>query len=293
MQRKNQARIAIAVFLIPGLLYYLVLVLIPISQAFVLSTYRWVSLRSRVFVGFDNYVSVFQNEIFWKSMRASAIFMLVTTTLQVVLGFAIGYFLYMQLRFYRFFKTVFFVPVVLNTVAVGFIWGYIYSPAFGLLKPFLEAIGQGQHYFPPLASPSTALLAVIIAHIWNTLGIQIMMFNAGFMNMPQDVMEMASIEGASGFRLIWHMVIPMAWEITKTVIVLQIIAGLRVFDLVFVMTNGGPNHATELLPLHMFATAFENFNIGNGSVVAVIIFVLCMGLTLGLRKVMARETLQY
>jgi raffinose/stachyose/melibiose transport system permease protein len=282
--------IAVAVFLIPGLLYYFLLVLSPVILGLGLSTFRWVSLERYVFVGIDNYLSVFRDSIFWKSMTNSFVFMLLTTVAQVVLGFCLGYFLYLQLRFYRVFKTVFFIPVVLNTVAVGFIFQYIYSPAFGLLKPLMEAFGLGQSYFPPLASPQTALLSVIVAHVWNTLGIQIMLFNAGFMNMPQDVIEMASIEGATGFKMLIHMIIPLSWEITKTVIILQIIAGLRAF---FVMTTGGPNHATELLPLHMFVQAFENFNIGNGGAVAVIIFILTMGLTMGLRRLMRRDVIQF
>ncbi len=144
----------------------------------------------------------------------------------------------------------------------------------------MEALGLGKYYVPPLAQPSTALLAVIVAHIWQAFGIQIMLFNAGFMNMPPEIIEMASIDGASGIKMVWHMIIPLSWEICKTVIILQIIGALRAFDLVYVMTGGGPHHATELLPLNMFVYAFENFNFGNGSVVAVIIFVLCMGFTL-------------
>lgn len=293
MPNNRSRNIAVAVFLVPGLLYYTLLVLSPVAQGLILSFFRWVSLERRVFVGIDNYLSVFRDRIFWRSVQASLIFMAVTTLIQVIFGFLLGYFLYLQFRFYRTFKTIFFIPVVLNTVAVGFIWGYIYSPAFGLLKPAMEALGLGRYYLPPLAHSSTALMAVIIAHVWHSLGIQIMLFYSGFMNMPQDVIEMASIDGASGFKMIRYMIIPLAWEISKTVIILQIIGALRVFDLVFVMTGGGPNHSTELLPLNMFVYAFENFNFGNGSVVAVIIFALCMGFTLGLRRVMRRDVLQY
>ncbi len=293
MINKTSRNIAIAVFLIPGFLYYLFLVLSPVVQGLILSMYRWVSLERRVFVGFDNYLSVFRDRIFWQSVRASIVFMVITTVFQVVFGFLLGYILYLQPRFERTFKTIFFVPVVLNTVAVGFIWGYIYSPAFGLLKPAMEALGLGKYYIPPLAQPSTALIAVIIAHVWQSFGIQIMLFNAGFMNMPPEVIEMASIDGAAGFKMVRYMIIPLSWEICKTVIILQVIGALRAFDLVYVMTGGGPNHSTELLPLNMFVYAFENFNFGNGSVVAAIIFVLCMGFTLGLKRMMRGEVLQY
>ncbi|WP_319417127.1 sugar ABC transporter permease [Marispirochaeta aestuarii] len=286
-------RRTILFFLLPGMLVYCGLVLYPLMQGFILSTQRWVTLTRRVYVGLENYVSLIHNSIFWTSMEKSAVFVVGTTVLQLVLGFLLGYLLYHQLKGYRIFKTLFFVPVILMTVAVGFIWDYIYSPAFGLLKPFMEFIGMGDRYFPPLADPDVAILFVILAHSWRQVGIQIMLFYAGFMNIPQDVIEMATIEGASGFKMIWYMILPLSWEVSKMVVVLQITAALRAFDLVYVMTKGGPNHSTEVLPMHMFVHAFENFNIGLGSAVAVIIFILSMTLTLILRRVMQRETLQY
>jgi raffinose/stachyose/melibiose transport system permease protein len=290
---RKRKYITIALFLIPGCLFYGFLVLNPIVQSFILATFRWVTLRKRVFVGFDNVVTVFRDRFFWKSMFNTLKFMAGTTVLQVSIGFTLGYFLYLQMWGYRFFKTVFFIPVVLATVAVGFVWGYIYSPAFGLLKPAMEFLGLGRLYKPPLAEPGWALFAVILAHTWHFMGIQIMMFTAGFMNMPQDVLEMAQIDGASGWRMLYYMILPLAWEITKTIIILQIIGSLRAFDLIFVMTMGGPNHATEVLTLNMFVRAFENFRIGLGAVVAVVIFLLAMSLTLILRKIMGREVLQY
>ncbi|WP_319562135.1 sugar ABC transporter permease [Marispirochaeta sp.] len=286
-------RRTIILFLLPGLLVYFGLVLYPLLQGFILSTQRWVTLTRRVYVGIENYTSLMRNSIFWTSMEKSAVFVIGTTVLQLVLGFLLGYLLYKQLKGYRIFKTLFFVPVILMTVAVGFIWDYIYSPAFGLLKPFMEFIGMGDRYFPPLADPNVAIWFVVLAHSWRQVGIQIMLFYAGFMNIPQDVIEMATIEGASGFKLIWYMIIPLSWEISKMVVVLQITAALRAFDLIYVMTKGGPNHSTEVLPMHMFVHAFENFNIGLGSAVAVIIFILSMTLTLILRRLMQRETLQY
>ena len=293
MNPKLRRGLAITLFLLPGGLIYLFLVLNPLVQAFILATYRWKTLSTRVYVGLENFVTVFSDNLFWMSMKNSFIFMAGTTVLQVAIGFSLGYFLYLQLKGYRFFKTVYFVPAVLATVAVGFVWGYIYSPAFGLLKPAMEFLGLGARYKSPLAEPGMALLALVIAQVWHFFGIQVMMFNAGFMNMPQDVIEMASIDGASGVKMIWHMVLPLAWEITKTVIILQIIGALRSFDLIFVMTGGGPNHATEVLPMHMFVHAFQNFNIGLGAVVAVVIFILAMGLTMSMRKLMQREALQY
>lgn len=291
---KNKKRIlAIFLFLLPGMLIYSLLVLYPLIDGFVLSTYKWTTITKKVFVGLENYQKVLTSRAFLKSLKVSLIFMAGTTVLQIGLGFTFGYMLYMQLRGYRVFKSIFFTPVVLMTVAVGFIFNYIFSPVVGLLEPVMELLGLGEHYFPPLASSAWALVIVILTHSWQFLGIQIMMFNTGFMNLPQEVIEMATIDGASGFKMIRYMIIPLTREITKTIIILQMIGSLRAFDVVFVMTGGGPNHATEVLSMHMFVQAFENFKIGFGSVVAVVIFIVCLGLTLISRKIMGQDELQY
>ena len=278
-------------FLVPGSLIYIYLVLYPIGQSVVLSTFKWDTLASSRFVGLDNYRSVFASQLFWKSMGNSLIFMVATTLLQVIFGFTLGYMVYLQMRGYRFYKVVFFVPTVLPSVAVGFIWNYIYSPGMGLLKPFMAAIGQAENYIPPLSSPALALIAVIIAQTWNSCGVQVILFNSGFMNMPHEVIESATIDGAGGMKMIYHMVIPLSWDIIKMVIILQTVGALRSFDLVYVMTGGGPNHSTELLPLHLFVNSFQNFNIGYGNVIAIIIFVMAMLLTMGMKKVMYKESI--
>ncbi len=279
----------ILLLLLPGMFLYLWLVLNPIVQSIFLSTFKWETLSTKHFVGLDNYVSVWKNKWFWLSLRNSLIFMVATTVFQVLIGFALGYFVYLQMRGYRLFKTFFFLPTILPSVAVGFIWDHIYSTTMGLFKPLVEAFGAVYHN--PLAASKTALVAVILAQVWASCGVQVIIFNSGFMHMPADVIESAMLDGCSGFKLIRHTVIPLSWDIIKMVIILQIVGALRAFDLVFIMTNGGPVHATEVLPLHLFVNAFMNFDLGYGNVVAVVIFVLAMSMTLIMRRVMYRESL--
>jgi raffinose/stachyose/melibiose transport system permease protein len=281
----------LTLLVIPGLVYYLVLLLYPLAQGIILSFYKWPTLTQKVFGGLSNYIDVFQNSLFWKSLKNSLIFMLSTTVLQVVLGYILGYLVYMQLRFHRFFKTVFFMPNVLTTVAVGFVWGYIFSPSIGILKPIMTFMGLGQYYISPLAEPRLALAAIIVSQVWNQVGIQIVLFNSGFMGLNEEVLESASIDGASGLKMHVTMIIPLSMPVLKTVIILQIVGSLRSFDLIWVMTMGGPNHATEVLPLHLFVNAFSYFKLGYGSVIGVIIFVLAIGITGLLRALMRQDTI--
>ena len=287
VKRKDIAILALLV--LPGLIYYLVLLLYPLVQGVILSFYSWPTLSTKVFSGFRNYTDVFSTPLFWKSLKNSLIFMFSTTVVQVVIGYIIGYIVYLQLRGHRFFKTVFFMPNVLTTVAVGFVWGYIFSPSIGILKPLMTAVGLGQYYMSPLALPNLAIIAIIIAQVWNQVGVQIVLFNSGFMGLNEEVLESASIDGASGFRMHRSMIIPLCWPVIQTIIILQVVGSLRSFDLIWVMTMGGPNHATEVLPLHLFVNAFSYFKLGYGSVIGVLILALSLGLTVIIRKLMQRE----
>jgi raffinose/stachyose/melibiose transport system permease protein len=216
--------------------------------------------------------------------------MIGTSVLQLVIGFTVGYLLYFMLPGYRFFRIILFMPAVLASVAVGFVWQYIYSPAFGLLKPIMDLFGLGRYYIPPLSSENLALLSIILAQTWASVGIQIMMYNAAFMGIPQDVIEAAIVDGVSGFKMISKMIFPLSLEVGKIIIILQVIGSLRAFDLVFVMTKGGPNHATELLSMSVYQTAFERFKFGEGNAIAVFIFILCILATVLLQKLLRTES---
>ena len=291
MRITKKSKLTIILFVLPALIIYLMWVIYPIISAIWMSFLKSDTLHTSHFAGFENYISVFESTLFWKSLRISIIFIIFTTLLQVVLGFLYGYLVYLQPKGYRIYKILLFIPNVLPSVASGFIWTYIYSPSMGVLKPFMEAIGLGEYYISPIAEPNLALWAVIFAQVWCGLGVQIILFNSGFMNIPAEVIESAQLDGATGWKMIKTMIIPMSWDVTKMVIILQTIGALRSFDLIYVMTAGGPNHSTEVLPMHLFVNAFQNFNLGYGNVIAVILFVLAMIITIVMRKVMARDSL--
>ena len=287
--RIRNRNLVIFIFILPGLLIYAVLLLTPLLQGIVLSTYKFITINQRVFVGIKNYIGIFNQPSFWNSMKNTAIFTVGTVSIQIVVSFIIGYFIYMQPRFYKFYRTIFFIPAILSPVAIGFVFGYMVSPAFGLLKGVMDAIGIGALYLPPLAYPSTALITLIFVNTWQGVAIPTMMFNAGLMNIPEEVIESASLDGASGWKMIYYMIIPLVREIGKTIVILQLVGAIRSFDLVYIMTGGGPMHSTELLPMNMFVQAFQNYNFGYGNAIAVVIFTLCLTITLFFRRLLAGE----
>ncbi len=281
----------ILLFVIPALLVYLWWVIYPIISAVYMSFFQTETLHSSHFAGFSNYARVFTSSLFWKSLRISLLFILLTTILQVILGFLFGYLVYLQQPGYRLYKALLFMPTILPSVATGFIWSYIYSPSMGVLKPLMKAIGLGRYYVSPISDPKMALYAIIFAQVWAGVGTQIILFNSGFMGISAEVIESAKLDGATGWKLIQTMIIPLSWDVIKMVIILQTIGALRSFDLVYVMTAGGPNHSTEVMPMHLFVNAFQNFNLGYGNVIAVILFIMAMVLTVVMRKLMQRESL--
>ncbi len=291
MKITKDNRLTLLMFVIPAFIIYVWWVVYPIADAVYMSMFQTETLHSSHFAGLSNYVRVFQSSLFWKSLRVSLIFILLTTVLQVVLGFTFGYLVYLQLPGYRIYKALLFMPTILPSVATGFIWSYIYSPSMGVLKPLMTALGLGKYYVSPISDPKMALYAIIFAQVWAGVGTQIILFNSGFMGISAEVIESARLDGATGWKLIQTMIIPLSWDVIKMVIILQTIGALRSFDLVYVMTTGGPNHATEVMPMHLFVNAFQNFNLGYGNVVAVILFIMAMVLTVGMRKLMQRESL--
>lgn len=281
----------VLMFIIPALVVYLWWVIYPIFGSVWMSFQKTETLHSSHFAGLENYRSVFESALFWKAFRISLIFIVLTTLLQVVLGFTYGYLVYLQPKGYRFYKTMLFLPTILPSVATGFVWCYIFSPSMGVLKPLMKAIGLGRYYMSPIADPNMALYAVIFAQVWAAMGTQVILFNSGFMGISNEVIESARLDGADGWKIIKTMIIPLSWDVIKMVIILQTIGALRSFDLIYVMTAGGPNHSTEVMPMHLFVNAFQNFNLGYGNVVAVVLFVMAMCLTVGMRKLMARDSL--
>ncbi|MFI3168647.1 MAG: sugar ABC transporter permease [Faecalibacterium sp.] len=288
----NKKNIAPILFLlIPGLFVYAFFVVYPILNSGYLSFFSFTNIANKKFVGFDNYIYVFNNSLFWKSMINSLKFMFLSTAIQLVVGFTLGYLVYLQVKGYQCFKVLLFVPTILPGVAVGFIWNKIFSPSMGIAKPIATALGLGEAFMTPTADPTLALYAIILAQVWCSCGVQIIMFNSGFMALPNEVIESATLDGAKGWTMIRRMIIPMSQETIKMVTILLLVGTLRAFDLVYVMTGGGPNHATEVLPMHLFVEAFKNFNYGAGSVVAVIIFFLAMFITVVMRRLMKTDSL--
>ena len=274
----------------PALLILGAFLLYPIGYSLWLSFYEWSGYTPKwgAFVGLGNYLALARDEVFWRAALNSIVFVTVRTPLEIGLGFGLALLLHRKIVGRSLLRTLFFVPVVMSLIVVTIIFQRIYEANTGLLNTFLTAVGLGALAHPWLGDPSTALLAVIAVSVWKNVGFSLVILLAGLQGLPQDVVEAARVDGANAWQLTLRITLPLMRPIIALTALLSIIGGLKVFDLVFIMTRGGPTYSTEVLATMLYRQAFELNEMGAASAIAVILVALVLG-TARLQTFLLRE----
>ena len=229
-------------------------------------------------MGLENYRALADDEVFWRAMLNSIVFVVVRTPLEVSLGFLLALLLNRRLAARSLMRTLFFVPVVMSLIVVTIIFQRVYEPNTGLLNTFLRGIGLGAWAHPWLGDPATALPAVIAVSVWKNVGFSLVILLAGLQSLPQDVLEAARVDGANAWQLTFRMITPLMRPILALTALLSIIGGLKVFDLIFIMTRGGPTYSTEVLATMLYREAFELNHMGVASAIAVILVAVVLSI---------------
>lgn len=232
------------------------------------------------FLGFENWNSLFHDPIFWKAFINNIILVIASIMLQIPSGILLGVFVSSTLRGTRLFKLVYFIPMMISSVAIGITWMYVYEPNFGLLNNFLRLIGLGGLTRGWLGDPKLALGSVIVSTCWQFIPFYMVLFAAALAGIPKELYEASYIDGATGVQAFFQITVPLLKNTIRVACVLSLTGSLRFFDLIYVMTGGGPNRASELLATYMFNQAFTSFKMGYGSTIAVFMFLLSFGLAL-------------
>jgi raffinose/stachyose/melibiose transport system permease protein len=269
---------AIAIFILPPLILYSLLVALPVVWSFYYSFYSGTPGLKWEFVGISNYLKLFIDSNFkaalWVNVRYIAIVMLG----QVGLGLALALmFEFWLKRFKSLVRTLVFFPVVLPTVAVGHLFAKIYEiqPNYGLLNSLLSAIGLESWVQPWIGQASTALYCLIAMDIWVAMGFYAIIFYGALLDIPGDIIEAAKIDGCSGRQLFFHILAPLLKPVTLTCLVFSFTGTVKMFESALALTGGGPGNATKSLSMYMYNVAFGYNNMGYGSVIAIFVFVLC------------------
>lgn len=290
--RKNKK--AVLCFLLPGFLLYTLLLLVPIAGSFVLSFFKWNGIKNvpMVFVGLNNFHDVIIDPAFWHSIRNIMWFMVLTLATQLPIGLLLAVMLSERFRGYRFFKFAYFVPQVLSTTVIGLLWYFILMPT-GVLNTVLQSIGLENMARMWLVDKDTAMTTIILVNTWCGIGFHMTVSYAAISGIPDDVIEAAKLEGAVGIKKVIHIIIPMIWESIISSIVVIVTAVLKTFDLVYVMTKGGPNGLTDVPSTLLYKEAFQYSNFGRASVIGVYIFILSVIFTIISLRITKRERLEY
>jgi multiple sugar transport system permease protein len=263
----------------PFLVLYLLFVIGPTVYAFVLSLFNGSLVRSGLgsWAGLGNYAEALKSPDFWSSLWHTIYFTILTTPPLVILAFVFALLADRAVRGRAFFRFAFFVPYVLPSAVMSLIWVWIYTPAIGLAEGWLGAIGITAPNW--LGDPSWAMPSIAIATIWWTLGFNFVLYLAGLQDIPRELYEAASLDGAGPWQQIRRITIPLLGRTTTLVAVLQVIASLKIFDQIYIMTSGGPNFSTQPSLEYIYDQSFTNLRIGYGSAVSMLLFLVILAVS--------------
>lgn len=277
--RRNRMVITPLLFLLPGLLFFSIYVIIPIYESFHISLYEWNGLGElsdkAVFVGLNNYQELMSDRAFevslWNNFKWLALYLLA-----IPAGLFIALFLNQTIMGIRIYKSLFFFPFVLSQVVVGLVFSWFYLPREGLLNALLVFLGFDTVNI--LGDPTTATYGIIAAGLWPQTAYCMILYLTGLNAVDPEQIEAGRLDGAKGWRMLWHVILPQLKPATFIAFVVTIIGALRSFDLISIMTNGGPFGSTRVLSFYMFEKALSEygFRMGYGSAIAVVLFLIML-----------------
>lgn len=293
-RRSNGRRLAAAIryliFLGPAALLYVPFVLKPLVETFGLSLFAWNGVSAdKVFVGLANYRQALVDPIFWISLRNNLFWVVTSIVLPMATGLVIAVLLSAIRRGQRIYSGIFFTPVVLNLIIVGLVWGIIYNPLIGPLNRLLRTVGLGSLALGWLGDRHAVTPAIMVAGAWTFFGFCAVIFLQGLRTLDREQIEAATIDGAGPFRRFRKIIVPALSDQVTLLVVMSIIGSFKVFDIVYVMTKGGPDHASEVIATYMYWQSFMNGSLGYGAALAVMLTAVVAGASLAMMALRERS----
>lgn len=259
------------IFMAPALILFSIYVLYPIVSSFILSFYSWDGLGDKIWVGFDNYIQLFDSETFWTALTNNIIWM-VLFMLAPPIGLGIALFLNQQVAGIRLVKALFFFPFVISQVVIGLVFSWFYDPNLGLLNSILDLFGF--HTIALLSSEEYVTYGIIAAGLWPQIAYCMILYLTGLNNLNPEQIEAARLDRAKGLKMLRYIILPQLSPATFIAVVVTVIGALRSFDLVATMTAGGPWGSSTVLAYMMYEESIFNYRMGYGAAVAVVLFLI-------------------
>lgn len=270
----NSQTSAAWIFVFPALLGMLIFIIIPIFFSFGLSFAKWDLLNPIQFVGLDNYKEIFTEPLFDKILLNTVVFALATSFFGVIIPLILAAIMNSKIRGADFFKTAYFLPFITPMIVIGIVWEWIFDPNIGLLNKVLQV------HINWLYDPHWAMPALILVSVWKLIGYNMIIFLSGFSGISNSMFEAAKIDGANPVETFFYVTIPLLSPTIFFVVIITAVSSFQIFDLIYLMTQGGPLDSTNVLVYAIYKNAFEYFNAGKASAIAYVLFVIILVLTL-------------
>lgn len=290
--RKEQRRLGL-LFVAPLVAMIAVFMLFPLANAFyyALTDFDGIDL-SPPFVGLGNFTELLQDDAVYAALKNNVIWIVIGTIGPLVIGLGMALLVWNAHRGSVFYRTVFFLPFILPQVAIGVVWGWIYEPTRGWLNKVLDTVGLGELARGWLGDPDTALYAVLLTAIWMSVGFVFVIFLSALRRVDLDLVDASMLDGANAWQRLRYVILPQIMPVFVMVTTITLLGGFRVFDIVFVMTGGGPAGATEVLGTYAYSSAFELNRISYGTALALLITLLAVPFAIWLNRVQRRLSLE-
>lgn len=291
VNRKRKENIIIALFLAPSLLIFTIFILYPVFNTIYLSFHSWKGIygSNLIFVGFDNYIRVLKSEHFYKALLNSLYFLIGGFAILMPLSFLLALLITSKLKYTKLMKTSFFMPIMLSITAVALMWVYILNPTFGAVNTILRALGLNSLAKEWLSTPILNVWSIVLVNEWTYAGYNMLIFASGLISIPKSIYESADIDGCIGIKKLIYISIPLVKESFKIFSILCITGCLKVFDLVWAMTKGGPNRTSETPATLLYNEAFTFKSFGTSASIGVILLILGIILSLLLTKTIFKK----
>jgi ABC-type sugar transport system permease subunit len=275
---------------LPALLLYFVFKLLPMVSGIYLSLLKWDGIAPPEFVGIRNYVRMFSDETIGLALWHNALYALGTVTAKIVISLLLALLLNQALRGRTIYRTALFLPVVMSFVVVGILWSWLYNTQFGLINTLLTSMGLGVLAHDWLGDPSTALWALMVVDSWKWYGFHMVIFLAGLQTIPIELYEAAHIDGASRWQQFAHITLPLLQPVMLVNVTLALMGAFNVFDIPYIMTEGGPANSTIVMALHIYIQGFKFYQFGYAAALSYVLLVLVTIIAAIQMKLMSSES---
>jgi ABC-type sugar transport system permease subunit len=287
---RRRRKFAPYLWVLPAVLVYAIFKLVPMVAGFYLALLQWDGIEPAKFVGMQNFQRMLEDEVIVLTLLNNAKYAIGTVIGKTLLSLFLALLLHQALRGRSFYRTALFLPVVMSFVVVGILWSWLYNGQFGLVNNLLQRLGLNFLILDWLGDPKVALWSLVVVDIWKWYGFHMVIFLAGLQTIPGELYEAARIDGAGRWQQFWHITLPLLQPVMLVNVTLSLMGGFGVFDIPYVMTEGGPANSTTVMALHIYIRGFKFYKFGYAAALSYVLLTLVTVLAAIQMRLMGRET---